>query len=152
LNFLEKDVFSFVESHYRVDSSRRTLAGQSLGGSFGAWVLLTRPELFESYILTSSSLWFYDHNIYDFEQQYAEEHKDLKAKVYFAVGEYEDLEHQNTRNDMVGDQKSFVAKLRSRNYQGLIVKDEVISEGLHETTFPVGFTKGVRWLFDVQRN
>lgn len=37
---------------------------------------------------------------------------------------------------MVGDQQRFVAKLRSRNSQGLIVKDEVISEGLHETTFP----------------
>lgn len=148
LEFMEKEVFPFIEKHYRADPSRRTLAGQSLGGSFGAWVLLTRPELFESYILTSSSLWFHDHNILDFEQRYAEKHKDLKARVYFAVGEYENPEHRNTRNDMVGHQQAFVAKLRSRNYPGLVIKDDVISESLHETTFPIGFTRGIRWLFD----
>ncbi len=148
LAFMEKEVFPFVEQHYRTDPARRTLAGQSLGGSFGAWVLLTRPELFESYILTSPSLWFHDHNILDFEQRYAEQHKDLKARVYFAVGEYESLEHRNTRNDMVGDQEAFAARLKSRQYPGLIIKHEVISEALHETTFPIGFTRGMRWLFD----
>lgn len=151
LEFMEKEVFPFVEKHYRANPERRTLAGQSLGGSFGAWVLLTRPELFESYILTSPSLWFHDHNILDFEQRYAEKHKDLKARVYFAVGEYESLEHHNTRNDMVGHQHAFVAKLRSRNYAGLVIKDEVISEALHETTFPIGFTRGIRWLFDKEK-
>ncbi len=149
LDFIQKEVISFVERHYRADPERRTLVGQSLGGSFGAWVLLTRPELFESYILTSPSLWFHDRNIFDVEEVYAKNNKDLKARVYFAVGEYERPEFRNTRNDMVGDQREFVNKLRSRDYPGLIIKDEVISEALHETTFPIGFTRGVRWLFDM---
>lgn len=150
LDFIEKEVLPFVESYYRADPARRTLAGQSLGGSFGAWVLLTRPELFESYILTSSSLWFHDRNIFSFEETYAKNNKDLKARVYFAVGEYESPELGTSRNDMVGDQREFVKKLRSRRYPGLVIKDEVISEALHETTFPIGFTRGVRWLFDKQ--
>ncbi len=146
LDFIEKEVIPFVERHYRADPERRTLAGQSLGGSFGAWVLLTRSELFESYILTSPSLWFHDRSIFDLEEVYAKNNQDLKARVYFAVGEYERPEFRNTRNDMVGDQREFVKKLRSRNYPGLVIKDEVISEALHETTFPIGFTRGVRWL------
>lgn len=150
LDFIEKEVIPFVESHYRADPARRTLAGQSLGGSFGAWVLLSRPELFESYILTSSSLWFHNRDIFKTEEIFAENNKDLKARVYFAVGEYESPEHGNTRNDMVGDQRDFVKILRSRHYPGLIIKDEVITEALHETTFPIGFTRGVRWLFDKQ--
>ncbi len=148
LTFLEKEVIPYVEKHYRADSHNRTLAGQSLGGSFGAWVLLTRPDLFDNYILTSGSYWYHDRVIFAMEERYAEQHKDLKARVYFAVGEYEDLEHRNTRNDMVGDQKALVAKLRSRGYPNLVIKDDIISEGLHETTFPIGFTRGVRWLFD----
>lgn len=151
LEFIEKEVIPFVENHYRADPARRTLAGQSLGGSFGIWVLLTRPELFESYILTSSSLWFHDRNIFKFEESYANNNKDLKARVYFAVGEHENPDiHGNTRRDMVSDQVEFVKKLRSRNYPGLVMRDEIISEAIHETTFPIGFTRGVRWLFDKQ--
>ncbi len=148
LAYLEKEVIPFVEKHYRADSANRTLAGQSLGGSFGAWVLLTRPELFDNYILTSGSYWYHDRIIFAMEERYAEKHKDLKANVYFAVGEFENPEHRNTRNDMVGDQQDLVAKLRSRNYPSLVIKDEVISEALHETTFPIGFTRAIRWLFD----
>lgn len=147
LDFMEEDVLPFVEQHYRADPTRRTLAGQSLGGSFGAWVLLTRPELFDSYILTSASLWFHQRMIFDLEKSYAENHKDLRAKVYFAVGEYENPEHGSTRHDMVGDQNAFVASLRSRNYPRLKIKDEIISGSIHETTFPVGFTRAVSWLF-----
>lgn len=150
LDFLEKEVFPFVEKQYRADPARRTLAGQSFGGSFGAWTLLTRPELFESYILTSSSLWFHDRMIFEFEESYAKNNKDLTARVYFAVGEHETPEHGSTQNDMVDDQREFVERLRSRHYPGLVIKDEVISEALHETTFPIGFTRGVRWLFDKQ--
>lgn len=147
LEFLEKEVFPFVETRYRTDPARRTLVGQSLGGSFGAWVLLTRPDLFDSYILTSSSLWFHGSNIFEFEKRYAASHNDLKARVYFAVGERETPAHGNTRNDMVGDQNAFVAQLRSRNYPGLVIRDDVIEGAFHETTFPIGFTRGAQWLF-----
>jgi len=147
LEFLEREVLPFVETHYRADPSRRTLAGQSLGGSFGAWVLLTRPGLFDSYILTSPSLWFHGRNIFAFEERYAADHEDLKAKVYIAVGEHETPERGGTRNDMVGDQIAFVAQLRSRNYPGLIVRAEIIDGAIHETAFPIGFTRGAQWLF-----
>ncbi len=45
-----------VEKIYRIDAQRRTLAGQSCGGLFGLWVMLNEPELFQNYILTSTSL------------------------------------------------------------------------------------------------
>ncbi len=58
LDFLKTQVLPVIEKTYRIDANRRTLAGQSYGGLFGGWVLLTEPALFRNYILTSPSLWY----------------------------------------------------------------------------------------------
>ncbi|MCL1114934.1 hypothetical protein L2703_15195 [Shewanella basaltis] len=36
----------FVEQHFRVDTQQNTFVGNSLGGLFGAYVLLEQPTLF----------------------------------------------------------------------------------------------------------
>lgn len=146
LAFLEQQVFPFVETHFRADPTRRTLSGQSLGGSFGAWVLLERPELFSNYILTSPSLWFHDRYIFDLEQSRAGEWNDLDAHVYFAVGEMETVDNGMT-NPMVSQLVEFGDRLRSRGYPNLKLQVEVIPGALHETTFPFGFMRGTHWIF-----
>lgn len=146
LAFIEDEIIPRVENEYRVDPARRTLAGQSLGGSFGAWVLLVRPDLFSSYILTSPSLWYQDRYLFDLEQRYAAKNKDLKAKVYFAVGELETVSN-GVRNPMVSQLVEFGAALRGRKYPNLELQVEVIPGALHETTFPQGFTRGAQWIY-----
>ena len=146
LQFLEAEVISLVEENYRT-SSTRIFTGQSLGGSFGTWVLFTKPELFSHYILTSPSLWFKDNMILGVENNYAKENKDLVAKVYFAVGELETLK-KGMRNDMVQDLNNFTDQLSSRNYESFEMKSEVIDGTTHETTYPIGFIKGLLWFLD----
>ena len=70
----------------------------------------------------------------------------VKAKIYFATGAME-TPANGSKNDMVGLQNTFVAKLRSRNFPSLEVKDDIIEGAYHETTFPIGFTKGALWLY-----
>ena len=146
LRFIETEVIPFIEKTYRTDPSSRTLSGQSLGGSFGALALLTKPTLFANYILTSPSLWIHDEHIFKLEKHYAQSHQDLKAKVYFATGALETPDY-NSLNDMVALQQRFVAQLRSRQYPNLILKDDIIEGSYHETTFPQGFTKGALWIY-----
>lgn len=146
LKFIESEVIQFVETNYRADPKKRTLAGQSLGGSFGAWVLLEHPGIFSSYILTSPSLWYKDRLIFDLEASYAARHHDMKAKVYLAVGELETIAH-GMRQPMKPQLEEFGEALSSRNYPGLDLKVEIISDAIHETTFPQGFTRGAQWLF-----
>ena len=55
---LRDRLFPRVESAYHVDPERRAYLGHSFRGLFGAWVLQTDPDLFESYILLSPSLWW----------------------------------------------------------------------------------------------
>ena len=147
LAFIKGQVLPFVESRYRADPRRRTLAGQSYGGLFGAWVAVTEPELFDSYILTSPSLWYDDHQMFKAEAAYAIRHKDLKARIYLATGELERPRPGGDAEDMVADQRAFAKALRSRGYPGLKIRDEVTAGTVHETTFPVGLVHGLEWRF-----
>ena len=144
--FLSEQVVPLVEEKYRADPKRRTLSGQSLGGSFGAWVLLERPGVFSSYILTSPSLWFKDRYIFDVEESYAEARNDLAATVYFAVGSEETLA-KGQGQPMVSQLEEFTKTLKSRDYPSLNIKSEVIPEAIHETTFPQGFIRGSQWIY-----
>jgi len=146
--FIRTEVIGYVETNFRADPARRVLSGQSYGGLFGAWVLLTAPETFNAYILTSPSLWSKDKAIFDLEKAYAEKHDDLPATVYFATGERETFPYYKT-HDMLKQQSEFAAQLRARGYSSLVIRNETIPDGLHVTTFPVGFTRAMQWLFHV---
>ena len=151
LELFRSEIIPAIEARYHADPSRRILSGQSLGGSFGAWVLLTEPELFSAYILTSPSLWYHDHMILELEAAYAASHDDLTAQVYLATGELE-VPGQSTREDMAGDQIRFVERLESRDYPSLDIKAEIITGARHETTFPQGFMRGLDWILGSEQN
>ena len=146
LEFIEKEVFPFVEKNYRIDVSKRILSGHSLGGSFGAWVLLTKPSLFSGYILTSPSLWFNNDYIFDLEKEYSKNNNSLDAKIFVATGALEVLGN-GMRNDMVDGHIRFIKRLRSRNYKGIYISDEIVDGTDHYSTFPVGLAKGLRMLY-----
>ncbi|NWG90980.1 MAG: alpha/beta hydrolase, partial [Parvularculaceae bacterium] len=132
---------------YRTDTTRRTLAGHSLGGTFGAYALLREPELFANYVLISPALWYGDHAIAAAEDQYSSGRRALKARVYMAVGDLEGPKGGLKGVDLVNDQIAFAARLRSRNYDGLILRDEVLSGVSHATSFPASFLRAMEWLF-----
>lgn len=147
LDFIENEVIKYVEDNYRVNSKQRILSGHSLGGSFGAWVLLTKPELFSSYILTSPSLWFKEYWIFDVEEQYKLKNKHLNANVYLATGSLETIK-DGMYYEMADDQIKFMSKLVSGNYQGLTVKGEIVEGTDHYSTFPVGLSKGLMFVYN----
>jgi uncharacterized protein len=80
-DYVEHQVFPLIAKHYKADLKRTVYMGQSYGGLFGVYTLLTKPELFQTYLLGSPSLWFDRRSIWQFEQAYASKHKDMKAKV-----------------------------------------------------------------------
>lgn len=144
--FIANEVIPFVETKFRADPKKRTLSGQSLGGSFGAWAMLTHQNIFSSYILTSPSLWFKDRYVFEVEAQYAQRNKDLNAKVYFAIGQRETTADGN-RYPMVEQLLEFTEVLQARGYPNLNLMVEVIPGAIHETTFPQGFTRGMHWIY-----
>lgn len=148
LETIKSEIIPFVETYYRTDPARRTLAGHSFGATFGVYVLLTEPELFANYILVSPALWYAGHALTGFESRYARTHDDLKARVYMAVGDLEGPNGGLKTVDMVNDEIAFVAKLRSRSYDSLVLRDEVLSGGVnHATSFPIAYLRALEWMF-----
>ena len=85
--------------------------------------------------------------IFDVEEKYASEHSDLEATIYLAAGEKEIPTHSGGPHNILGDQVELAHRLRARAYPSLVLKDEIIEGAVHETTFPIGFTRGVQRMF-----
>lgn len=150
LGFIERELIPYVERAYRVDAERRTLAGHSFGGLFGAYVLFTKPELFQQYLLSSPSFWFHENVTWKLEQTYAETHNDLPAKVYVSIGSLEQPAGTSPY-DMVGDVLRFEQKLKARNYPRLQLRATVVAGHNHETVLPIIFANGLLWHFNAKR-
>ena len=48
---------------------------------------------------------------------------------------------------MVADQALLATTLKSRSYPGLRVRTDVVEDGYHETTFPIGLMRGMQQLY-----
>ncbi len=149
--YLAQQVFPYVAAHFRADMRNTALLGHSYGSLFGAYVLMTEPGMFRSYILSSPSLWYDQHELFQMEQSYAAKHKDLTAKVYLLAGELEKRKKGDTRysqsDDIVHDALQFEKLLKSRHYPGLSVRSEVIANEDHLSVAPITATHGIRWAF-----
>lgn len=149
-DFLATQVLPAVDARYRTDPARRSFAGHSYGGLFGTYVLLTRPEMFQTYILSSPSLWFDNHVIDQLEQAYAHQHRALPARVLLAIGSAETIQPAPldfNRNDMLKDNQAFADRLRKRGYTGLRVDTAVIDGEDHLTVYPTTLTRALLQVF-----
>lgn len=148
--YLRDRVLPFVADRYRTAESKRYYLGHSYGGLLGTQILLSEPELFSGYILGSPSYWYDDHHMDDMESAFAATRKDLPARVYMYVGQYEDMRPGDPRYakryNMVTDARRMTQALRSRNYPSLRIELDVLDAEDHLSVAPGGFTRGLKYL------
>ena len=148
--YVRDQVLPFVAKRYRTDERRRLLLGHSYGALLGAEILFSEPQMFEGCILGSPSFWYDRHHMSAREQAYAAKHKDLPARVYMYIGEYEEMRPGDPRFakdvNMVTDTRAMDRALRSRNYPSLRMEVEVLNDEDHFTVAPRGFTRGLKYL------
>lgn len=156
IDYLRDQVMPFIAGRYRIDESRRYYLGHSYGGLLGTQVLLSDPTLFAGYILGSPSYWYDNHHMDSVESSYAAAHRDLPAKVYMYVGEYEDMRPGDPRYakryNMVTDARRMTQSLQSRGYPSLRLKLDVLREEDHLSVAPSGFTRGLKFLLGTDRS
>ena len=148
--YLRDQVKPFIAARYRADPSRVLFLGHSYGSLLGAQILFTEPGLFSGYILGSPSLWYDKRHALGLEASYAAQNRDLPAKVFLYVGEYEAL-HKGDRRysqsvDMVADNRTLETALRGRKYPNLSLKSVVLNDEDHLSVAPRGFTQGLKYL------
>jgi predicted alpha/beta superfamily hydrolase len=142
ISFIEKSVFSFIKKNYRVNESK-TFVGNSLGGLLGAYILFTKPDMFNNYVLGSPSVWFKDNDILKIKTA-----PNLnKHKVFIAVGANETIELDSPKHDMVKGAKELELKLSGELFPNTKVKLLTIQGANHETAFPTTAIQGLYWLF-----
>ncbi|RKN75140.1 alpha/beta hydrolase [Ulvibacterium marinum] len=142
LNFIETDLFPFVESNYRAKKENRTYTGFSLGAFFGLYSMFEKTHLFNRYIIGSPSIWYDDKSIMKLEETYSKGHKDLQVDLFISVGELE----EEINAGMVRNMLEFTSKLKSRGYKGLNLKIDMIENGTHMSSPSVSFLNGLKFL------
>jgi uncharacterized protein len=140
LECIEKEVFPFMESNYRVSATGRGLGGYSYGGLFSLYVLFKQPGLFSIYYAGSPSIKYDKGVLYTYEKEYAATHNDLYATLFMTAGGAED-------SVMIANVYKMAAQLESRNYSGLKVETHVFPDESHMSCVPAAWMRAFRVLY-----
>jgi predicted alpha/beta superfamily hydrolase len=143
IQFMEQELFPFIEQNYRTKGKDRTYAGFSLGGMFGLYALFEKPQLFRRYLVGSPSVWYDDKLILQLEKQYASSAKDLPAKVFLSAGSLE----EEINSGMVRNMLELASALKSRKYPGFSVETAILEGETHMSAPSASFQRGLRYFF-----
>lgn len=83
--FIEKELQPYIQNNYKVNNNK-LLIGQSLGGLLATEILLTRPTLFNKYLIISPSLWWNDGSLLKKPTDTWSRQIKSKTHIYIAVG------------------------------------------------------------------
>jgi predicted alpha/beta superfamily hydrolase len=144
MDFIEGSVIKYMENNYRTDPSNSTFIGNSLGGLFGTYILLTKPALFKNYILGSPSYWFDNKFIFQLEKRAKIEN--INANVFISIGERESKTLESNY-EMVKDAETLYTKMLAWQQPKLKLKILIIPEANHQTAFPTTAIQGLHWIY-----
>ena len=140
--FIREVVFPYIEAKYRSEPSQRTFIGNSLGGLFGVYILFNYPDMFNSYILGSPSVWFNNHHILSSPIVKSKS----TIKVYLSVGQLESPQF-GEQEDMVSGAKKLAEKINVQAGSNISLKFNIIHGAKHATAFPTTLIQGLDWIY-----
>lgn len=123
---------------------RVTFVGHSFSALFGLHVLFHQPDLFDSYVLASPSVWWDNRVMFDTEAEHAARTTKLAARVFMSRG-----------GEEAGDWSPFDAffeQLRRRNYEGLELHVRTLDGEFHNSVVPTAVATGLRTLLAFPRS
>ncbi len=139
LSFIRKELFLFVDSKYKTDTTDRILMGCSLGGLFTMYTLFTHPDMFTGYIAASPAYGWDKEVLYTYEQKYFDSHPTRPAKLYMTIGDVE--------RGAPGFEK-MANHLAGRNYPNLKMRSKVLENTGHSGTKTEGFGRGLQFVYE----
>ncbi|MCO1335151.1 alpha/beta hydrolase-fold protein [Microbulbifer sp. OS29] len=145
--FIKNTILPYAEKSYRLSERGHTFVGNSLGGLFGAYLLLSHPGSFDNYILGSPSVWYDKEMILKLK---AKSSTKLR-KVFIAVGAFENPINSNTHNDMVAGALKLYNKLKTEKGIEVDTKLLIIPEANHGTAFPTTAIQGLDWIYKTNK-
>lgn len=145
ISFIEKELQPFIESKYQTNSDK-TIIGQSLGGLLASEILLTKPALFNRYIIVSPSLWWNNGSLLNSNTSSLNQSIDHPTDIYIGVGK-EGLTPTTIPRVMEVDANLLVEKIKGiKNKQLKVVYDYLPQED-HATIMHQAVLNAFKLLF-----
>lgn len=141
LKFIQQELIPMLETDFCADPENRILAGHSYGGLFGLFTLFTAPGLFQKMILGSPYLAYGNRSLFQREEAFAAENKQLPASIFL----YASAEEESADDSTLTDTLRFAAILQSRNYEGFTLKQKIFEEENHCAVIVPGFHAGLQF-------
>ena len=140
LRSLKEEIIPFVEHEYRVDPTRRVLAGSSLGGLFTLYAMDTEPDLFQGYIAASPAVreaapWMAEH-----AEALARSGRPLKARLFMTAAE-------NEWPDFRAAIERFNGQLAGYHYPGFAYQFRLIDGMRHSGEKAESYARGMAFVF-----
>ncbi len=147
LNFIRRELVPFIEKTYPAVAGHRTYYGHSAGGFFGLYSLFSDPALFGNYILSSPGLADEkSRGIFNMAQNFVNENRDIKAKIFLSVGGEEEHEPHFDRFRLVSHTKEMASLLSRAQSSNFSIETTIFPDETHMSVWPVAFSRGVRTL------
>lgn len=143
LKIIEHEFIPFMEMNYRVDTSFRALGGSSLGGLFTLYAMLTRPNLFQSYIAISPAANWDNDWLFRYEEEFYKQHPNLPVALYMTGAEKE----FGDRPEFLQGIKRFNEVLQKHNYKNFRYTFRILDDSYHASSKPEGYTRGMQFIF-----
>jgi predicted alpha/beta superfamily hydrolase len=136
LDALCTEIIPFVEANYRVSPIGRGLAGYSYGGLFALFALFHAAGAFQRFFAGSPSMW---DELFAYEEEYAEAHNDLEARLLMTGGSLE--------TDLHEPMQRFVHQLQARNYPRLNLETYAFEGESHVSGYAAAVSRALRVLY-----
>jgi predicted alpha/beta superfamily hydrolase len=139
LKFIETEVIPEIEKRYRVQPYR-VLAGHSFGGLFAVHALITRPELFNSYVAVSPSLQWSDEATLKRAEEFFKTRKELHATLFTSLG--------NEPGDIGKDFEQFKALLAKNQVKDFVWEAQQLTDEDHGSVVLRSHYFGLRKVYE----
>ena len=140
LDFINNELFPFLNSNYRIDQENKILCGASLGGLFAFYTVFHKPDSFDKYFIESPSLHYGNGVCFQYESDFAKNHSDLDKDIFLCAGELE-IDH-------VVNLKRMEELLLSRDYPKLNLETYIFEKENHISCAPAAISRGLLELFN----
>lgn len=136
--FIAEELRPAIAARYRV-GAHSTFLGESLAGLFVVETFLRQPELFDTYIAISPSLWWNDQQLPKQAAELMQGHDYTGKTIYLTIA--------NEGGAMRAGVDRFAAELQKRSNGGLRTYFWPMAGESHGTAFHVGAYRALRQLF-----
>ena len=167
-DFLTKELKPEMEKRYKINLKQQAIFGHSYGGLFNLYIFLTKPVIFNTYVVSSPSMWFSDGYMFKVLSKYLLDNQPPlinPVNLLISVGGSEQsllpfdrklpkekqnllLKHRQNRK-MVDNSKHLFDQLKQAKIHNLNLSYKVYPQQSHKTAAIIALQDSIQINFNV---